>query len=163
RAPARDDPYDADRESTARPGAGGQGPRAGLGGLRGGARGVGDHGSAGRSDGAVGWRLCAARGTVDLASGGGRDRAAVRRRRGLLSARPMDRPRRPLRLCGARPRPRHAPAEAEGRVKYALNAEWTKLRTLAGTAWLLLGTIALTIAVGALTANATTCSAAGCT
>jgi ABC-2 type transport system permease protein len=48
-------------------------------------------------------------------------------------------------------------------VKYALNAEWTKLRTLAGTAWLLLGTIALTIAVGALTANATTCQAAGCT
>jgi len=48
-------------------------------------------------------------------------------------------------------------------MRYALNAEWTKLRTLAGTAWLLVGTIALTIAVGAATAGATTCPMTGCT
>jgi ABC-2 type transport system permease protein len=44
----------------------------------------------------------------------------------------------------------------------ALHAEWTKLRTLAGTWWLLLTAIALTTAVGAGAATAVTCQAAGC-
>jgi ABC-2 type transport system permease protein len=38
-----------------------------------------------------------------------------------------------------------------------LRAEWTKLRTVAGPAWLLIATAALTVAVGALTASAMTC------
>jgi ABC-2 type transport system permease protein len=44
----------------------------------------------------------------------------------------------------------------------ALRAEWTKLRTLPGTWWLLLGVIALTTAVGVGAATAATCPAAGC-
>jgi ABC-2 type transport system permease protein len=44
----------------------------------------------------------------------------------------------------------------------ALRAEWTKLRTLAGTWWLLLAVIALTAAVGVGAASAVTCQAAGC-
>ena len=44
----------------------------------------------------------------------------------------------------------------------ALRAEWTKLRTLAGTWWLLLAVIALTAAVGAGAASAVSCQAAGC-
>jgi len=36
----------------------------------------------------------------------------------------------------------------------ALHAEWTKLRTVAGTAWLLLGAIALTVALSAIVALA---------
>jgi ABC-2 type transport system permease protein len=44
----------------------------------------------------------------------------------------------------------------------ALRAEWTKLRTLAGTWWLLLAVVALTAAVGAGAAAAVTCQAAGC-
>jgi ABC-2 type transport system permease protein len=41
----------------------------------------------------------------------------------------------------------------------ALHAEWTKLRTVAGPAGLLLATIALTVALGALVAAATRCPA----
>ena len=37
----------------------------------------------------------------------------------------------------------------------ALRAEWTKLRTLASTGWLLVGTVALTVAVSAAVAAAT--------
>jgi ABC-2 type transport system permease protein len=44
----------------------------------------------------------------------------------------------------------------------ALHAEWTKLRTVAGPGWLLLAAIMLTVAVGALAANAVTCPAGGC-
>jgi ABC-2 type transport system permease protein len=44
----------------------------------------------------------------------------------------------------------------------ALRAEWTKLRTLSGTWWLLLAVIALTAAVGVGADTAATCSAAGC-
>jgi ABC-2 type transport system permease protein len=44
----------------------------------------------------------------------------------------------------------------------ALRAEWTKLRTLPGTWWLLLAVIALTAAVGAGVDAAATCPAAGC-
>jgi len=39
----------------------------------------------------------------------------------------------------------------------ALRAEWTKLRTVSGPAWLLLGVAALTVAVGAAAAGATRC------
>ena len=39
----------------------------------------------------------------------------------------------------------------------ALHAEWTKLRTMSGPAWLLAGLVTLTIAVSALTAQAVTC------
>jgi ABC-2 type transport system permease protein len=46
-------------------------------------------------------------------------------------------------------------------VSYALHAEWTKLRTLAGTWWLLLAAAALTIAVSA--AAAFQCQPGGCT
>ncbi|MFI6251857.1 ABC transporter permease [Streptomyces sp. NPDC051016] len=44
----------------------------------------------------------------------------------------------------------------------ALHAEWTKARTLSGTIWLLLGTVALTTVVSAATAAASTCRAADC-
>jgi ABC-2 type transport system permease protein len=44
----------------------------------------------------------------------------------------------------------------------ALHAEWTKLRTLASTGWLLLGVVAFTIAVSAAADAAASCPAAGC-
>jgi ABC-2 type transport system permease protein len=44
----------------------------------------------------------------------------------------------------------------------ALHAEWTKTRTLASNAWLLLATVALTVAVSAATAAAVRCQSAGC-
>ena len=44
----------------------------------------------------------------------------------------------------------------------ALHAEWTKLRTLASTGWLLLGLVALTIAVSAAADAAASCPAGGC-
>jgi len=47
-------------------------------------------------------------------------------------------------------------------VKHALHAEWTKLRTLAGTVWLLLAAAALTAAVSAAAAAATRCPSGGC-
>jgi ABC-2 type transport system permease protein len=47
-------------------------------------------------------------------------------------------------------------------ARAALHAEWTKLRTVAGPAWLLAGVVALTVAVGAAAANAAQCSAATC-
>lgn len=43
-----------------------------------------------------------------------------------------------------------------------LHAEWTKLRTVAGTGWLLLAAIALTVALSAAAAAAVTCPSAGC-
>ncbi|MGH3220902.1 MAG: ABC transporter permease [Streptosporangiaceae bacterium] len=42
-------------------------------------------------------------------------------------------------------------------LRYALHAEWTKLRTVSGPAWLLLGVVALTIAVSAAAVGATRC------
>ena len=39
----------------------------------------------------------------------------------------------------------------------ALHAEWTKLRTLAGTGWLLVAMVAVTVVVSAAAASATTC------
>jgi len=44
----------------------------------------------------------------------------------------------------------------------ALHAEWTKLRTLASTWWLLAAAVALTIAVGAAVAAAVQCAPAAC-
>jgi ABC-2 type transport system permease protein len=47
-------------------------------------------------------------------------------------------------------------------VSESLHAEWTKLRTLTSTSWLLLAAIALTITVSAAAAAATTCPSGGC-
>ena len=63
--------------------------------------------------------------------------------------------------------PAAAPSRARytGRGRYGsqtLHAEWTKLRTLASTGWLLLATAVLTIAVSAAVDAAATCSARGC-
>jgi ABC-2 type transport system permease protein len=44
----------------------------------------------------------------------------------------------------------------------ALHAEWTKLRTLASTGWLLLSVVALTVAVSAAADVAASCPADGC-
>ena len=44
----------------------------------------------------------------------------------------------------------------------ALNAEWTKARTLASTGWLLLAAIAATVAVSTAVATAVTCPAGTC-
>ena len=54
------------------------------------------------------------------------------------------------------------PAAREGRMNNALHAEWTKVRTVTGPAWLLAGVVAATIAVGAATASATRCSSTEC-
>ena len=47
-------------------------------------------------------------------------------------------------------------------MRYALHAEWTKLRTLTSTFWLLLAAAALTVAVSAAAAAATRCPSGGC-
>ena len=47
-------------------------------------------------------------------------------------------------------------------MKTALHAEWTKLRTVAGPRWLLLGTVVLTVALSAAVTSLMTCRAAGC-
>jgi ABC-2 type transport system permease protein len=47
-------------------------------------------------------------------------------------------------------------------VSTALRAEWTKLRTSPGTAWLLLAVVAVTVAVSAAAAAAARCPATGC-
>jgi ABC-2 type transport system permease protein len=57
---------------------------------------------------------------------------------------------------------RQAPPAAGTGLQHALHAEWTKVRTAPGPVWLLLGAAALTIALGAATAAATRCPAAGC-
>jgi ABC-2 type transport system permease protein len=58
-------------------------------------------------------------------------------------------PRRPGGAAGAE--------RARAGLADALWAEWTKLRTVPGTAWILAATCVLTIAVGAATAAATRC------
>jgi ABC-2 type transport system permease protein len=56
------------------------------------------------------------------------------------------------------PAPVTAAPEARGAsLRDALHAEWTKLRTVSGPAWLLLGLAALTIAVSAAALEATHC------
>jgi len=47
-------------------------------------------------------------------------------------------------------------------TREALHAEWTKLRTVPGTIWLLLSVIALTVALSAAAAAAVRCPSAGC-
>ena len=47
-------------------------------------------------------------------------------------------------------------------MRPALHAEWTKLRTVPGTGWLLLAAVALTVALSATAAATMTCPAAGC-
>jgi ABC-2 type transport system permease protein len=57
------------------------------------------------------------------------------------------------------------PAAGLSRARYGsqtLHAEWTKLRTLASTGWLLLVVAVLTVAVSTATDAATTCSSSGC-
>jgi ABC-2 type transport system permease protein len=58
----------------------------------------------------------------------------------------------------APPAPTMTPAAARGAsLRHALHAEWTKLRTVSGPAWLLLGIAALTIAVSTAAVGATRC------
>ena len=47
-------------------------------------------------------------------------------------------------------------------LREALHAEWTKLRTVPGTIWLLLAVVALTAALGIVADAATNCPAGGC-
>ncbi|MEO6083696.1 MAG: ABC transporter permease [Umezawaea sp.] len=47
-------------------------------------------------------------------------------------------------------------------MKPALHAEWTKMRTVAGPRWLLLGTIAATVALSVAVTSVLTCDTAGC-
>ncbi|MEU4233573.1 ABC transporter permease [Nonomuraea sp. NPDC026600] len=47
-------------------------------------------------------------------------------------------------------------------MRRELHAEWTKLRTVAGPAWLLLAVIALTAALSAAAAASASCHSAGC-
>jgi len=63
------------------------------------------------------------------------------------------------------------PAAGLSRARYAsrarygiqtLHAEWTKLRTVASTGWLLLGAAVLTVAVSTAADAAATCSSSGC-
>jgi ABC-2 type transport system permease protein len=55
-------------------------------------------------------------------------------------------------------RPSAARAELTG-MRYALGAEWAKMRTVSGPAWLLAGLIVLTIAISAAAAAANRCPA----
>ena len=52
-------------------------------------------------------------------------------------------------------------ASHPGRMSAALHAEWTKLRTIAATGWLLLGAVALTVALSAVVAVAVTYTSVG--
>ena len=49
-----------------------------------------------------------------------------------------------------------------GALGGAIRAEWTKLRTVAGPAWLLLSATVLTVALGALASAAVDCPSTGC-
>jgi len=57
---------------------------------------------------------------------------------------------------------RLGPAARAGRLGPAVRAEWTKLRTVAGPAWLLLTAAALTVGLSALAAGAVRCPDVGC-
>ena len=62
----------------------------------------------------------------------------------------------------APPAPRRTPDPQDGpALRDALHAEWTKVRTAPGAIWLLVGTAALTAAVGAAAAAAVSCPAGG--
>ena len=60
-------------------------------------------------------------------------------------------------LPAGQPRPARRPARGHGGLKDTLHAEWTKLRTVAGPAWLLAGTVAATVAVSAAATAAARC------
>jgi ABC-2 type transport system permease protein len=47
-------------------------------------------------------------------------------------------------------------------MRRALHAEWTKMRTVAGPLWLLLGTVAATVALGTGATSVVNCTASGC-
>jgi ABC-2 type transport system permease protein len=47
-------------------------------------------------------------------------------------------------------------------MRRALHAEWTKMRTVAGPLWLMLGAVAATVALGAGAASVAHCTAGGC-
>ncbi|MBP2704266.1 ABC transporter permease subunit [Microbispora sp. RL4-1S] len=47
-------------------------------------------------------------------------------------------------------------------MRPALHAEWTKIRTVAGPLWLLLGTVAATVALGAGATSVAGCTPTGC-
>jgi ABC-2 type transport system permease protein len=47
-------------------------------------------------------------------------------------------------------------------MRHTLHAEWTKLRTTAGPAWLLLAGVTVTVALGAAVTAAITCPSRGC-
>jgi ABC-2 type transport system permease protein len=47
-------------------------------------------------------------------------------------------------------------------VRRELHAEWTKLRTVSGPVWLVVATVAATVAVGAATAGGARCASAAC-
>ncbi|GAA2125328.1 ABC transporter permease [Actinomadura napierensis] len=47
-------------------------------------------------------------------------------------------------------------------MRVALHAEWTKMRTVAGPLWLLLGTVAATVALSAVAASLANCTVGGC-
>ena len=64
-------------------------------------------------------------------------------------------------LAMTRPRPPRPAASARSAFADAVHAEWTKLRTLTGIAWLLAGTCVLTVAVSAGVAAAARCPAGG--
>lgn len=57
---------------------------------------------------------------------------------------------------------RQEPRSRRASLAEALHAEWTKLRTLPGTFWLLLAIVVLTVAVSAASAAAVPCSSADC-
>ncbi|MFB9836321.1 ABC transporter permease, partial [Actinoallomurus acaciae] len=47
-------------------------------------------------------------------------------------------------------------------MRPALHAEWTKIRTVAGPRWLLLGTVAATVALSTVATSVVHCTARGC-
>ncbi|MCO6010525.1 ABC transporter permease subunit [Actinoallomurus purpureus] len=47
-------------------------------------------------------------------------------------------------------------------MRLALHAEWTKMRTVASPLWLLLGTVAATVALSAVATSVVNCTARGC-
>ncbi|MGW1992017.1 ABC transporter permease [Embleya sp. NPDC001921] len=47
-------------------------------------------------------------------------------------------------------------------MRSALHAEWTKMRTVAGPLWLLLATVAATVAMSTVATSVVNCTAAGC-
>ena len=91
----------------------------------------------------------------------GRLRGAVRVRRGgarpgRLAAAPEGRMSTPAGLLSDNSKKRPAAVQAAARVG-VLRAEWTKVRTVPGPAWLLAATAALTIAVSTAAVTATRC------